>query len=296
MAFQTGTRVDPRLGALDFSGFTNAANIRAQAMANLGQQIGGAITKYATNKKKKEEQGMRYETILPYTTDLFGTEQGIEMAKQFSLDPKVGSQIIEFVGMQQDQQAVNKAISANTDTEGKINWSGVLPAYIQLGGRDPSMVTGLTAEAKKADDQTFQPTLQELGEGKDKVTVVQTGKNQYQVVKMPGGEERIPTDIQITTATRELLKEARDFYKKGNTVEAQDILTSLGYIDKITGMPFTPKVFFPDVIPSEPSDNEAGGEDGVDSISPTEATGGTPSPAPTESIEDIIARNTDLTQ
>ena len=40
MAFQTGTRVDPRLGALDFSGFTNAANIRAQALSNLGQTIG----------------------------------------------------------------------------------------------------------------------------------------------------------------------------------------------------------------------------------------------------------------
>ena len=52
MAFQTGTRVDPRLGALDFSGFTNAANIQAQGMAQLGATIGGAI---AANKEKKKD-------------------------------------------------------------------------------------------------------------------------------------------------------------------------------------------------------------------------------------------------
>jgi len=196
MAFQTGTRVDPRLGALDFSGFTNAATIQAQAMANLGNQIGGAITKYATNKKKKEEQGMRYETILPYTTDLFGTEQGIEMAKQFSLDPKVGSQIIEFVGMQQDQQAVNKAISANTDTEGKINWSGVLPAYIELGGRDPGMVTGLTAEAKKADNSMFEPEIITLGEGDNAVKVIRTSSGQVQLLQEKGEPGSLPADVR----------------------------------------------------------------------------------------------------
>lgn len=53
MAFQTGTRVDPRLGALDFSGFTNAANTQAQALANLGATIGGVIE---AKKEKKEEK------------------------------------------------------------------------------------------------------------------------------------------------------------------------------------------------------------------------------------------------
>jgi hypothetical protein len=52
MAFQTGTRVDPRLGALDFSGFTNAANIQAKGMMNLGDAVSGAIEKY--NKKKED--------------------------------------------------------------------------------------------------------------------------------------------------------------------------------------------------------------------------------------------------
>tara|TARA_R110000764_G_scaffold175676_1_gene262010 strand:+ start:141 stop:1298 length:1158 start_codon:yes stop_codon:yes gene_type:complete len=51
MAFQAGTKVDPRLMQADYSGFTNAANIRANALANLGQQIGDGIEKYQKNKE-----------------------------------------------------------------------------------------------------------------------------------------------------------------------------------------------------------------------------------------------------
>ena len=51
MAFQAGTQVDPRLMQADYSGFTNAANIRAQALANFGQQIGEGIEKYQKNKE-----------------------------------------------------------------------------------------------------------------------------------------------------------------------------------------------------------------------------------------------------
>lgn len=53
MAFQVGTKVDPRLGALDFSGFTNAANIQAQSIAQLGSAIGGAIQVAGEKKKEK---------------------------------------------------------------------------------------------------------------------------------------------------------------------------------------------------------------------------------------------------
>ena len=54
MAFQTGTRVDPRLGALDFSGFTNAAQIQGAALQDLGNRVGDAIGKFKEKKQKKE--------------------------------------------------------------------------------------------------------------------------------------------------------------------------------------------------------------------------------------------------
>ena len=77
MAFQTGTRVDPRLGALDFSGFTNAANIQAQALSNLGATIGGAI---AANKEKKKEKAL--------------TESAAQMVLNYSnANPDVSNQL-----------------------------------------------------------------------------------------------------------------------------------------------------------------------------------------------------------
>ena len=51
MAFQTGTQIRPELANADYSGFVNAANIRAQAMMNLGEQIGQGIQKYQQNKQ-----------------------------------------------------------------------------------------------------------------------------------------------------------------------------------------------------------------------------------------------------
>jgi hypothetical protein len=51
MAFQTGTQIRPELADADYSGFVNAANIRAQAMMNLGEQIGGGIREYQKNKE-----------------------------------------------------------------------------------------------------------------------------------------------------------------------------------------------------------------------------------------------------
>ena len=51
MAFQAGTQIRPELANADYSGFVNAANIRAQAMMNLGEQIGGAIKDYQIKKE-----------------------------------------------------------------------------------------------------------------------------------------------------------------------------------------------------------------------------------------------------
>jgi hypothetical protein len=58
MAFQAGTRVDPRL--LDYSGYTqgvtNAAAINAKALASLGQAVGEGIDKYNEKKLQKEQK------------------------------------------------------------------------------------------------------------------------------------------------------------------------------------------------------------------------------------------------
>lgn len=55
MGFQKGTTIDPQLDAVDFSGFVNAANIRANAMVDIGQKVGGFIEEYAAKKEKIKE-------------------------------------------------------------------------------------------------------------------------------------------------------------------------------------------------------------------------------------------------
>lgn len=58
MAFQVGTRVDPRL--LDYSGYaqgmTQAAAINAQALASLGQAVGKGIEEFNEKKLQKEQK------------------------------------------------------------------------------------------------------------------------------------------------------------------------------------------------------------------------------------------------
>ena len=60
MGFQSGTKINPALGNADFSGFARAGEIRGQALANFGAQIGQGIEKY---KKNKEITGVTLASI-----------------------------------------------------------------------------------------------------------------------------------------------------------------------------------------------------------------------------------------
>ena len=70
MAFQTGTRVDPRLGALDFSGFINAAKIDAASLASLGEAMGNAIEKHQEKKIKKQQDAVTRKALESLFPDL----------------------------------------------------------------------------------------------------------------------------------------------------------------------------------------------------------------------------------
>jgi len=271
MGFQTGTQIRPELGNADFSGFANAANIRAQAMANLGQQIGGAIESYGIKKEKKANQKLRYESILPYTTEQFGAEEGEKIAKQFALDPALTSQVMEFAARQKDQKALDTAIATRTGTDGKVQWDGVLSDYVKLGGSDPRMVSGLAEEARQSDPkEAFTPSVMEV----DGVTFAITSKGGAQVISTPdGGEIKLPAGAQVSEYKVKKLQEAREAFSSGNKDMAQDIITSLDMIDKITGSPFTPEDIFPGTVPEVviPDDTTVGGEE--------------------QSLQEIIARN-----
>ena len=78
MGFQTGSQIRPELGNADYSGFANAANIRAQALANFGQQIGEGIEKYQKNKEITGVTLASIEGILASNPDLIALGQAEE--------------------------------------------------------------------------------------------------------------------------------------------------------------------------------------------------------------------------
>ena len=257
----------------DYSGFTNAANIRANALANLGEQIGGAIESYGIKKEKKANQKLRYESILPYTTQQFGAEEGEKMAQQFALDPALTSQVMEFAAIQKDQQALDQALAVRTGTDGTIQWDGVLSSYIELGGSDPRMVSGLAEEARQSDPkEAFTPYVME----DNGVKFAVTSRGGAQVISTPdGGEIKLPAGAQLTEYKIKQLQKAREAFSSGNENMAQDIITSLDMIDKITGSPLTPEEIF-GVSPGVP-----------EVVTPDGTTVGDEE----ESLQDIIARN-----
>ena len=269
MAFQTGSQIDPRLMQMDYSGFTNAANIQAQSLANLGEQIGGAIEAYGIKKEKKANQKLRYESILPYTTKQFGADEGEKIAKQFALDPALTSQVMEYAGIQKDQEILDKALAVSTNTDGSTDWAQTVRSYVELGGRDPGMVSGLAEEARQSDPkEAFTPSVMEV----DGVTFAITSKGGAQVISTPdGGEMKLPAGAQVSEYKVKQLQKAREAFSSGNENMAQDIITSLDMIDKITGSPLTPEEIFgsPEVV----------------------TPGGTTVGDAGESLQDIIARN-----
>jgi len=77
MAFQTGTQIRPELANADYSGFVNAANIRAQAMMNLGEQIGGGIKEYQKNKTITATSLAQLEALAASNPDAYAAVKSV---------------------------------------------------------------------------------------------------------------------------------------------------------------------------------------------------------------------------
>jgi hypothetical protein len=109
--------------------------ITGQALASLGEDIGKAVTKYQVDKQNAEDRKLRYEAILPYTTAQFGAEEGEKMAKSFSKDAVTTSKIMNLAGLQQEQNALNAAITAGSK-DGKFDQGAALSAYQENRGQN----------------------------------------------------------------------------------------------------------------------------------------------------------------
>jgi len=67
-----GETIDPRFMQADYSGFTNAAAITGNALANIGQQIGGAIKQYGDDEKTIKKSAQMAKSIRDAIPELAG--------------------------------------------------------------------------------------------------------------------------------------------------------------------------------------------------------------------------------
>jgi len=147
-----GSSVDPRLFVQDYSGFTRAADIQAQSMANLGSQIAGGIERYGEQKqeRKKLDAGIK--------ATVTGIESAIKMGKSLGID--VESSLTPYLDKINDpnvspvEAAAYAKEASNTISNAlgfgmKANEMGIDKARYEAGVA--ARIAELQAEANKPD-------------------------------------------------------------------------------------------------------------------------------------------------
>lgn len=181
MAFQAGTQVDPRLMQADFSGFTKAAEIQAQGMANFAKSIGGGVEKFAKKRKEKkdEEAGVKFATEW--------AKNNPEMAQAIGFD------VTDDEGFY-DESKINASAKDFYKTVGKDSFKTVIPTLISLQVKSE---TAASDANKKALETLRDPVefarLQSLAASDEDMRIVLAedggtgGMYQLEIANRPGG-------------------------------------------------------------------------------------------------------------
>lgn len=144
MAFQTGTKVDPRLGRLDYSGYARAGEMWGQALSNLGQQIGGAIER----KRKKKEEKEKNEAAMNVLSSRFGmSEDDAKAAVDAGLTDSILSMNMQASKMEQQQGQFERQQALR---EAALRQEGELGQQrVDISGRQAAVAEA--AEARQAE-------------------------------------------------------------------------------------------------------------------------------------------------
>jgi len=135
MAFQSGTQIRPDLAQADYSGFANAASIRAQSLADLGAQIGGAI-KASNEKKEKARLNKQAADMVLGLSEKYGL--GIETTDDANAAIKVfGDAAAAVNSLSRLSQDFNKGI-AGPSTVKSSEMENFMNVSTQLGFADLS--------------------------------------------------------------------------------------------------------------------------------------------------------------
>ena len=114
MGFQVGTKVDPRLMAVDYTPLIRANEMAAEQIAGMGKNIGNAISSYQDNKKQDKEFGQIVKSSLAMTDAMMQNlppEQAEKLA-QFATDSGVNDLSLPMAQRAQAAQQFGASLSA----------------------------------------------------------------------------------------------------------------------------------------------------------------------------------------
>ena len=70
MGFQVGSKIDPRLMAVDYSPLIRSGEIAAASIAGLGKDIGAGIEKYYKKKQDAADDAAFAKAVEPYLMEM----------------------------------------------------------------------------------------------------------------------------------------------------------------------------------------------------------------------------------
>ncbi len=157
MAFQSGSTIRPELANADYSGFINAANIRANAMANLGSKIGSVIEEYKEKKQEKIERDNFSAALMPYATRMTGgdAEEAKNIVNLFANNPKNAAVVMQFMELGQEQEKAE----LNQQVLDQFNQGNISAQEALSMGADPSSIAAVQGVTEGLDAKKFNESV-----------------------------------------------------------------------------------------------------------------------------------------
>lgn len=178
----------------------------------------------------------------PYISDKekFGVASTVnDSIKNMMSLAEFGQRTLKRQAEVRDNAIISKAVQNNiiADT-GAIDVQGAFQSAVEMGASPTRIAPTLAALAKLSPD-AFSPTIKTLTDeatGRT-ATVVQTGRNQSQVLPEPTSE-RTPAGVMTDEARIKKAGEMRKMFEEGKKAEALDIAIGLGLKNEM-GYPMT---------------------------------------------------------
>jgi hypothetical protein len=259
-----GSSVDPRLFVQDYSGFTRAADIQGQSMANIGADIGGIAKQFGEYKKQQSEQEKRVksaELVANAIAKSFPTLAPVAMEAQMIMGDKNNSLQDRVAAA----DAVEKALNIGISNAYKEREFGLQKRQLDIEegqGIQSALIkrAELEAEARKPGP----------------ITDVNVPGGVMQMVRNPRTGVLEPIQVSGQTPADGITSALGDGPPMDiPTVEGPVIPANEGVVSQDgTTVSYLGKQYTvdPGVLPALPTNKQAAGIDGAISLAPTTAT------------------------